>query len=168
MEESSHGESNWRRTECLIINSTLFSGDSSDHFSKSESKWEETDHESYYRYRFPTVVPLETDGIRNRMPTYQFWQGITPLFWKGFVQEDRTSLLWPPCKEFDQWLWCHIFVLDQPLICGTVSRVKVAPLVGELKRKDITLTDVGTGQPKIEILIDADAAGQLYIRTRTD
>ena len=59
-------------------------------------------------------------------------------------------------------------MLDQPLICGTVSRVKVAPLVGELKRKDITLTDVGTGQPKIEILIDADAAGQLYIRTRTD
>ena len=57
-------------------------------------------------------------------------------------------------------------MLDQPLICGTVSRVKVK--VGELKRKDITLTDVGTGQPKIEILIDADAAGQLYIRTRTD
>ena len=45
---------------------------------------------------------------------------------------------------------CQIFVLDQPIICGTMSELKVAPCGGELKRRGITLTDDGVGQLTVD------------------
>jgi hypothetical protein len=68
-EESSHGESNRRRTGCLVINSVLFAVDPADHFGKFESQREEADCDSYYRHSLPVVVHLEEEGIRNGMLT---------------------------------------------------------------------------------------------------
>ena len=51
---------------------------------------------------------------------------------------------------------------DQPLICGTLSQLKVATCLGELKRRGIMLTDDGVGQ----LTVDTDWCGccrQLYM-----
>ena len=82
MEECSHVESNWRRTEGLVINSVLFGGDPADHFGIFGSQWEEPDHDSHYRYRFPMVVHLEEDGI-----------------WNGMVSLSRVKGWWTPYLE---------------------------------------------------------------------
>jgi hypothetical protein len=57
---------------------------------------------------------------------------------------------------------CGIFVLDHSIICETISRSKVAPRLEELKRSDITQTDVEAGQSTTEIVTGADAEGHLY------
>lgn len=41
-------------------------------------------------------------------------------------------------------------MLDQPIIYGTISRLKVATCVGDLKRRGITLTDDEVRQPAVD------------------
>lgn len=53
-------------------------------------------------------------------------------------------------------------MLDQPVICGPVGRLKSSSWIGELRERGVQLSDVGGGQPPIEILIGADVAGKLY------
>jgi len=69
-EESNHGESDRRRTECLVINSVLFAVDPAEHFGKFGSQREEPDRDSYNRHRFTVVIHLEEDGIVNGMSTF--------------------------------------------------------------------------------------------------
>lgn len=64
-EGSVNGESDRRRTDCLIINSVLFAVDPAEQFGKFGCQWEEADHVKYYRHRFPVVIHLDEDGIRN-------------------------------------------------------------------------------------------------------
>ena len=68
-DESSHGESDRRRTECLVINSVPFAVDPEEHFVKFGSQREEADRVRYNRHRLPVVVHLDKDGIRNGMST---------------------------------------------------------------------------------------------------
>ena len=91
-EESSHGESDRRRTGCLIISSVLFAVDPADHFRKFGSQQEEADRVTYYRHSFPVVVYLEEDGIRNGVSTFKSERDGTLLVWKGIVREDGMSL----------------------------------------------------------------------------
>lgn len=55
-----------------------------------------------------------------------------------------------------------IQVLDQPVICGPVGRLKSSSWIGELRERGVQLSDVGGGQPRVEILTGADVAGKLY------
>jgi len=61
-------------------------------FGKCGSQREEADRVSYYRHRFPVVVHLEEDGMRNGMSTLKSERVIHSLL-EGFVQEDGMSLL---------------------------------------------------------------------------
>lgn len=58
---------------------------------------------------------------------------------------------------------CKIQVLDQPIICGSISWGKSNSCMGELRKRGINLTDIRVRQPPIEILIGTDRAGKLYI-----
>jgi len=55
----------------LVINSVLFGFHPADHFGKFGSKLEEADCESSYRHRFPAVVHLEDNVVRNGMASHQ-------------------------------------------------------------------------------------------------
>ena len=81
--ESSHGESNRRRKSCLDINSVLFAIKPADHFGKFGSPRGEAHCESYHRHRFPVVIHLEKDSLRNGMSTVKSETVIHSLFGGG-------------------------------------------------------------------------------------
>lgn len=56
---------------------------------------------------------------------------------------------------------CNMSVLDQPHICCPLPRLSYGPSIGDLKRNNIMLTDVGEDQPEIELLIGTDTLGNL-------
>jgi len=51
--------------------------------------------------------------------------------------------------------------LDQAEICGSVARMPKGPFLKELKGKGVWLSDIGSGCPKIEILIGSDIYGKI-------
>lgn len=51
--------------------------------------------------------------------------------------------------------------LDQNVICGDIPRVTGGPILKELKRNNIWLSDIGSDYPKIEILIGSDYYGKI-------
>jgi len=51
--------------------------------------------------------------------------------------------------------------LDQEKICGDIPRVPKGPLLRQLKKHKLWLSDIGAGCPEIEILFGSDVYGQL-------
>ena len=58
-----------------------------------------------------------------------------------------------PDLEFD--------FLGQDVICGQIPRVSKGPILKELKRNNIWLSDMGMDCPKIEMLIGSDIYGKI-------
>ena len=56
---------------------------------------------------------------------------------------------------------CTFKALNQAVICGSIPRIERGPILQELSKEGIQLTDVGQECPKIEILIGADIVGKL-------
>lgn len=51
--------------------------------------------------------------------------------------------------------------LDQDTICGEIPRIQKGPILKELKRHRIWISDVGEDHPEIEILIGSDIYGKI-------
>ncbi|GBM00954.1 hypothetical protein AVEN_6294-1, partial [Araneus ventricosus] len=58
-----------------------------------------------------------------------------------------------PDLEFD--------FLDQDVICGDIPRISKGPILKELKRNKIWLSDIGSDCPKIDMLIGSDIYGKI-------
>lgn len=58
---------------------------------------------------------------------------------------------------------CQFDVLARPTICGSVPRIRSGPWLKEMKEKGIWLSDVGNGEPEIELLLGADVAHKLLM-----
>ncbi|GBN05267.1 hypothetical protein AVEN_116395-1 [Araneus ventricosus] len=58
-----------------------------------------------------------------------------------------------PDLEFD--------FLDQDVICGDIPRISKGPILKELKRNTIWLSDIGSDCPKIDMLIGSDIYGKI-------
>ncbi|GBN80946.1 hypothetical protein AVEN_203298-1 [Araneus ventricosus] len=58
-----------------------------------------------------------------------------------------------PDLEFD--------FLDQDIICGNIPRISKGPILKELKRNKIWLSDIGSDCPKIDMLIGSDIYGKI-------
>ncbi|XP_033212371.1 uncharacterized protein LOC117169969 [Belonocnema kinseyi] len=71
-------------------------------------------------------------------------------------------------KDLDESYACNFSVLCRDIICDTIPCVKEESWVNELRERNIFLSDIGSKEKSIDVLIGTDVAGKLITGNKFD
>ncbi|XP_011698795.1 PREDICTED: uncharacterized protein LOC105456446 [Wasmannia auropunctata] len=83
------------------------------------------------------------------------------LFGGAKSEVEKHNMFLIRMRSLDGSYACNFSAMNQDIICGTISGIKIDTWVNELRDKNINLTDIGGGINPIDVLIGADIAGKL-------
>ncbi|GFQ65924.1 DUF1758 domain-containing protein [Trichonephila clavata] len=93
---------------------------------------------------------------------------IHSVFGGSTLQKQDHRLYEITLQNVNSGLRFDIQVLDQPIICGKISRINKGIWEKDLKRRNITFADHGRGCSDIELLIGTNFCGHLILRKHLD